>query len=189
MQPVVTNESDLSIAYSIRPEHRSGIANSIIPFQCQIRYTKPDGSRCIRILSKSMTVTTSRADAEAACNAAIVGVATIQRAAALAQDERDFSSARNLIHAARHMLRRGAQTDEQQEEMGNFIAQSEEVDTELRSLESRSSSSLSDQSAKVFGSKKKANRNQFLAASKKTVVSQRKGDARLNAAYYAYQFE
>ena len=68
------------------------------------------------------------------------------------------------------------------------------VDSELRTLEKQSSSStsssssLSDQSAKVLGSMKKASRNQFLAAGKKS-VAQRKGDKRLNDAYYAYQFE
>jgi len=200
----VTNESDMSISYAVRPEFRSSLAGSI-PFQLQIRYTRPDGSRCIRIVSATKHVTADRTEAEKACNAAIVGMAAIQRAAALAQEQRDFKAARELIHATRHMLRRGAVSDEQQEELGNFVTQSDDMDAELRALEQRSSSSstssssggarsqappsLDDHSAQLLGSKKKANRNQFLAASKKTVVDKRKGDKRLNEAYYNFQFE
>ncbi len=79
--------------------------------------------------------------------------------------------------------------DEQSEEFANFITQSSALDEELvKCIEHRSKNKqIDDSTAKTLFQMKNANSNLFLAGSKKA-VSRRKGDAAINAQYYAIVF-
>lgn len=53
--------------------------------QVQIRYSRRDGSKWLRVISQSRHVTREREEMEKASNVAIMGLAAVQRSAQLAQ--------------------------------------------------------------------------------------------------------
>lgn len=54
-------------------------------FQAQITYTKMDGTKFLRVVTKTMPITHSREQAESALNAAIIGLRAVRESAAIAQ--------------------------------------------------------------------------------------------------------
>lgn len=68
----------------------------IISIQIQIRYRRKDGSKWLRVISKSRQVTADRDEHEKTSNVAITGLATVQTSARLAHNGR--------VQEARQML-------------------------------------------------------------------------------------
>jgi hypothetical protein len=186
--------NDLTFEYSVRSKSRKEELSSL-PFQIQIRYKRKDGSQCLRVLSQRREVSRDRMQVEVAMNCAVASLAIIHGTAAEAE-KGDFESARLRLHAARKMMERGALTDEQQEEMGNFVSQTEDLERELLRCQKKSEGSKSksvktdDESVRLFYQMKKVDGSKLLSAQKKTgVVQNRKGNAALDEQYYSYRFE
>lgn len=184
-----TKLSDITFEYSVRKKHRK-TAISALPFQVQIRYKRLDGSKCIRVLSSSRPVSRDREEVEKSMDCAVASLAAVHRCAAEAEAG-DFESARARLHAARKMMHRGALTDEQQEEMGNFVSRTADLELELLRCQRQSEAAKAgDDSVRLFYQMKKADQSIFLSAQKKTdLVQKRKGNAALNEQYYAYRWE
>jgi hypothetical protein len=158
------------------------------PVQLQLRYTRSDGTVCCRVLSRMLPVTTDRQVAVEGMNAAVVGLAAVQQCAALAQEGK-VADAVELLHSVRRMMLRGALSDEQQEEFGNFVSQCQELDLALGAMVRQKRRKVNDSTTKLLFQRRHANINDFYAGSKKKeVVKQRKADKALTDMYYAYKF-
>ncbi len=72
-----------------------------LPFQLQIRYTKLDGTKCIRIISKEQPVTWDKQQAEQHANVDILGLNSVQQAAKAAQ-QGDYMQGTALPHLTLH---------------------------------------------------------------------------------------
>jgi len=183
-----TKLSDITFEYSMRRKYRK-TAIPTLPFQVQIRYKRLDGSKCIRVLSQSRPVSQDREEVEKSMDCAVASLAAVHRCAAEAEAG-DYESARARLHAARKMMHRGALTDEQQEEMGNFVSRTADLELELLRCQRQKNSKAGDDSVRLFYQMKKADQSIFLSAQKKTdLVQKRKGNAALNEQYYAYRWE
>eukprot|EP00118_Oscarella_pearsei_P013307 m.105432 g.105432 ORF g.105432 m.105432 type:complete len:807 (+) comp37219_c0_seq1:49-2469(+) len=186
----VTRESDATFGYHIRP-HYTRDKFSTLPFQVQIRYTRQDGVKCIRVISSEQKVTQSREKMEKSINVAVTGLAAVQRAAGLGQ-KGNFKDAQMQLQSVMRLLERSSLTDQQQEEMYIFAAENDNLAVQIQECQSshKFKAGLSDVAAKIFHHKRTSHLNEFLAGSaKREVVQKRKGDAALNAQYYGYKFE
>ena len=181
----VSKKTDFALEYNIRPKFKKDKIEKL-PFQMQISYRKKDGTKCLRVLSQMKNVTTDRLQVENSMNASIIGLTQIQQSAREAETS-DFKKAQNRLHAARIMMERGCKTDEQQEEMGNFVSQTDMLEDELRICQKSKSKKLGDDSVKLFYNMKKNDLTNFISAGKKN-VKDKKGNAILNEQYYSYQF-
>ena len=184
----VTKTTDVSFEFNVRKEYKKKLKLTQLPFQFQISYRKKDGSKCLRTVSKYRAISNNRAEVEKNINAAVIGLTTIQHVAQAAENE-NYEQARLKLHAARKMMERGAVNDEQQEEFGNFVSQTEPLENELMKFTKTKQCKKDDEAVQLFFQMKKTDISKFLSADKKSdIVKQRKGNSELNAKYYAYQF-
>jgi len=79
-----------------------------LPFQIQIQYTKLNGARCLRLISKTTQITDKREEAEKAVNVGVVGLHSNINAAKLAA-EGNYTKARMVQKTNMRMVRRALQ--------------------------------------------------------------------------------
>ena len=93
-------------------------------------------------------------------------------------------------HAVNCVLRRGAQSDRQQEEQAIFYEAVNAMDSTLMNEEkSKKTGRASDSAAKMLHRNKNANMTQFLSgAAKRELVDQRKTGEAEQQQYYSYKF-
>eukprot|EP01125_Pyxidicula_operculata_P008245 TRINITY_DN277_c0_g1_i1.p1 TRINITY_DN277_c0_g1~~TRINITY_DN277_c0_g1_i1.p1 ORF type:complete len:684 (+),score=232.76 TRINITY_DN277_c0_g1_i1:227-2278(+) len=109
----VTKETSVTFEYGLSDKKLlEGLTQ--IPFQIQIKYTKLDGSQCIRVLSKFEKVTSSREEAQKNINVTVVGLHSQQQSAKLAS-EGNYSKARMVQKANMRMVRRTLKDDTSEE--------------------------------------------------------------------------
>ncbi len=139
------------------------------------------------MISHSKNITTDRTTHENTSNVAITGLAAVQKAARLTQDGR-VEEARQNLHATERMLKRGAQTDQQQEEHSIFSEAANTMDSDLMTHSDGASGTSRDNMAKMLHRNKKANIAQFMSGgAKKALVEQRKAGKEVQDQYYSYQ--
>jgi len=112
----VTKESTITFEYVIEDKEKlAGLKQ--VPFQIQIKYTKLNGAKCLRVLSKAAETTDKRDEAEQHVNVGIIGMHSHLQAARLAS-EGNYTKARMVQKANMRMVRRAlkspAATDIQQ---------------------------------------------------------------------------
>jgi Mg-chelatase subunit ChlD len=83
-----------------------------LPFQVQVVFTRPDGSRYVRVVSLTQQLTTDREEAERDADIAVLGLATTQQAARYAK-EGDYEKARLHAFSNARVMKRAA-VDERQ---------------------------------------------------------------------------
>lgn len=88
----VTADSEMTFEYRIKDAEVLKNAKEFdiskltqLPFQTQIEYTKLDGMKCIRTITKVQEITNDRREVEAEANAEILGTNCIQQTAKLAR--------------------------------------------------------------------------------------------------------
>ncbi|XP_064623154.1 circularly permutated Ras protein 1-like [Lineus longissimus] len=159
--------TDLTYAFKAHPTTRPVEQLTAIPFQIQIRYTKPDGMKCLRVICHSIPITNDRKIMEENVNVAITGLAAVHRSAALGKEGKYREGRENLL-ATERMMRRGAKSDRQVEEHFGFVAENVDIDEELRNNIFRKEKTCSDSTAKVFQQKQsRMNVGQMQAAMSK----------------------
>merc|ERR1712137_1082473 len=178
-----TKTTDIACEYSIRKKFMSEKISQV-PFQLQIKYRRKDGAKCLRVISHMRKVTTNRDDVEEKMNAAAIGLTVIQQSAREAETG-EYEKSQMRLHAARKMMERGCKTDEQQEEMGNFVSQTDILEDELRLCQKSKKKKLTDESVKLFSNMKRNDISKFICAEKKN-VKDKKGNKELNKQYYGY---
>ncbi len=87
----------------------------MVPFQAQIRYTRKDGMKCMRVVTVSQRATDSQEECERESDVAVVALESIQHAAREAQLGH-FMEARKRLYSVERLLKRAAHTDPQMEE-------------------------------------------------------------------------
>ena len=143
-------------------------------FQTQIIYTKPDGSRCLRVITKAFDPTDIRKESVAVANVAVVAQHAVRKAGRLAQ-VRKFKEGRDHLLSVQTMLQKYATSDVQAEELANFVHFSSPLEKELlRCSQQGSRAKLDDASAKVFFKMREFSINEFLAGSRKLAIVNRR---------------
>lgn len=152
-------EQDLT--FSFRPKVKD-VKVDKIPFQVQIKYTKLDGRRFMRIISREREITTSREEMEKNVNIAVTGVTAMQRAVKFAE-KKDFLQAQMHLTSTNRMFSRGASSSAQVESHGNYAQQATDMYGDLQQLSgpsrlmssARHSSGASYSSDKAYAKMKK----------------------------------
>eukprot|EP00002_Diphylleia_rotans_P033061 TRINITY_DN69_c0_g1_i12.p1 TRINITY_DN69_c0_g1~~TRINITY_DN69_c0_g1_i12.p1 ORF type:complete len:615 (+),score=159.53 TRINITY_DN69_c0_g1_i12:58-1902(+) len=80
----VTRSTEFTFNYSVDKDNAELKEQKQLPFQIQIHFTKPDGTKCMRIITRVQAATTERQAAEASVTPAIVGLHNIRTAAKFA---------------------------------------------------------------------------------------------------------
>jgi len=84
-------ETNVTLEYGKSELDIQGVSK--LPFQVQIYFTKLDGSKCIRVISRHQDITTERSEAENNINIGVVGLHSVRETAKLAE-EGNYSKAR-----------------------------------------------------------------------------------------------
>jgi len=92
-----------------------------LPFQLQVRYTKPDGASYVRVLSQAKPVTHERAAAEAGMDMRVCGTHVAQSSAGLARAGH-YKAARVRNFAFEKMMRRNVRDEKQAAGYGAWAA-------------------------------------------------------------------
>eukprot|EP01126_Amoeba_proteus_P024371 TRINITY_DN24568_c0_g1_i1.p1 TRINITY_DN24568_c0_g1~~TRINITY_DN24568_c0_g1_i1.p1 ORF type:complete len:142 (+),score=31.07 TRINITY_DN24568_c0_g1_i1:261-686(+) len=102
-------------------------------FQAQLLFSRPDGAKVRRVITKKLFITTQREEIESHLNSAIVALQAIQRSAGFAQLG-EYEKARvNLISHVR-FLQQCMKSKKNQKEYINFIVQGEKLDGFIRQV-------------------------------------------------------
>jgi len=103
--------------------------------------------------------------------------------------DRQFKEALERLHGTKQMLLRGAVTDEQQEEFGNFVQWSGDIEPQLtRCKKDSNSSRLSDEATRIFYRFEKSNMSIYLSATARSLVARQQVNKKLKEAYYAHKY-
>ncbi|GFO04885.1 type a von Willebrand factor domain-containing protein [Plakobranchus ocellatus] len=185
----VKKETDMTFRFKLKDPSKAEDIDSV-PFQIQIIYTRNDGMKCMRVLSKRAGATRNRATMEQYVNVAVVGVAAMRTTANLAKVGKG-KEAQEYMKLVKRLVKRGSNTSEQLEERLAFEAQAESWDKELTdNNEVYCTSHLTDLSSKMVQQAMSSNMIQHLAMGKKIdVVTNRKMNAAAKKAYYNYTYD
>jgi len=129
------SDTDLTFSFALR----KGINLSTpslknpLPFQLQIRYTKLDGSKFLRLINTIKPTTFDRTQAEETDmpDTAILGVNCIHRSAEAAH-KGDYQAARINMISIQRLFQRLMKSREHQKDYLNFILQGEKLDSFMR---------------------------------------------------------
>eukprot|EP01125_Pyxidicula_operculata_P019969 TRINITY_DN7271_c0_g2_i1.p1 TRINITY_DN7271_c0_g2~~TRINITY_DN7271_c0_g2_i1.p1 ORF type:complete len:1174 (-),score=286.61 TRINITY_DN7271_c0_g2_i1:74-3595(-) len=127
----VTADSD--VCYSYFPTSRIKQDESIkeLPFQIQVRYSKPDGRRVMRVITSKLPIIRDRDQAEQSCNHDILSCYAVRESATLAQLG-DYQKARVNLISAQRLLQRAMKSKNHQRTYINFIKIGEKLDGFMR---------------------------------------------------------
>jgi len=105
-------------------------------FQVQIRYTKLNGTKCLRVMSKSAEITHNRQEAEKYVNVNVVGLHSQAQAAQLAA-EGNYTKARMIQKTNMRMVRRqvasGDVTEPQMTHYNNWNQEASRLNSTIKS--------------------------------------------------------
>ncbi|XP_038074150.1 circularly permutated Ras protein 1-like [Patiria miniata] len=121
----VQQSTDLTFSFQLRPE--ADISDlTKLPFQVQIKYTKSDGRRFLRIVTEQRETTADRQQMEENMNVAVTSVAAMQKAAAFAE-QKDTQRARLHLISNQRVMARAAKTNQQSESACAYEAPAQEL--------------------------------------------------------------
>ncbi|KAI8785193.1 circularly permutated Ras protein 1 [Biomphalaria glabrata] len=107
-------EANLTFRFKLKDATQAKNLNSV-PFQAQICYTRKDGMRCLRVLSKQTEATSDRQTMEQNINIAVMGVSAMKTTAKLANAGKNIDAQHHLKNVKR-LVRRGAVTADKKEQ-------------------------------------------------------------------------
>eukprot|EP01120_Amphizonella_sp_Union-15-10_P010325 TRINITY_DN4115_c0_g1_i1.p1 TRINITY_DN4115_c0_g1~~TRINITY_DN4115_c0_g1_i1.p1 ORF type:complete len:689 (+),score=169.17 TRINITY_DN4115_c0_g1_i1:2-2068(+) len=123
----VTADIDLTFSFKVT----EAVESANIPYQAQISYTRPDGAKILRVLTKMMPLTSDRSLIEKDLQSSIIALHAVHTSAELAQFG-EYQKARVNLISNQRLLQRGMRTKEQQREYINYIIQAEKLDGFMR---------------------------------------------------------
>lgn len=173
----ITSESDATLEFGVATVNKENAEKILkkfpkVPLQVQIRYTKKDKTKKVRVIQAWLNVTGDRSLSESDCNISVLGLSAVQQAAKTAQAG-DYVRARNNLLSVIKLLQRASKSIIQQEEYSNFISMSEDLDTALLNMQSSKGSS-SDATIKTLQRMKTITLVPFMAGSKKDLSKRKK---------------
>jgi actin beta/gamma 1 len=137
----VTARSDLTFELEALAELTRDRGDAV-PFQLQLRYTRPNGEQVLQVFTAQVPVSIDRTEVESDIRGTGVALSSIHAAACLAQLG-DYRAARVKLISTCRLLQRAMHTLSHQESYLSFIVQAEKLDGFMRERESQE---------KVFGS-------------------------------------
>ncbi|KAF2075991.1 hypothetical protein CYY_002698 [Polysphondylium violaceum] len=186
--PNATSELDLSFMYANRMRNREILSE--YPFQLQIKYTKLDGMRCLRVISAMKPSSANLSTCSQSAVISLCALAFTQKAAKLCQQD-EFYNARLLLKSASRFLGKAASNDEQSEEYYNFEVLRDELEANivecLRTKEKKHDKVATDDQMNVFHRMKNVSKTWVVSGAKKD-ISRRKGETEMNRQYYDIKF-
>lgn len=133
----VTADSDITFEYGVKSRAEraaAGLTSDLpyLPFQVQIRYTKLNGMKCIRLISQAKPMTRDRATANAHIKASVMASHATQQCAVMAR-RGSYSGARLNAMAYGKMLQRYSNdTEVAQNYMDQMMDLDDALGSELR---------------------------------------------------------
>jgi hypothetical protein len=130
----VNSDTDPTFLFEVRkPVKVEEAATKFLFFQAQLTYSRPDGAKVRRVITKKLEFTNDREKMEEHLNSAIVALQAVHHSAGLAQ-RGEYKEARiNLISKMR-LLQQGMKSKKNQKEYINFIIQGEKLDGFIRQV-------------------------------------------------------
>lgn len=111
----VTTDTEFTLEYGMRSKEereRLGVSElGTVPFQLQIRYTRLNGMRCVRVMTQCKRVTRDRTEAERLLSPTVIAVHSAQQSASLA-NKGEYTEGRKNMRAWGDLLNRGGQESE-----------------------------------------------------------------------------
>jgi len=113
----VTQESTTSFEYGVKRNYKKEEFNKLkhLPFQLQITFTKPDGMRIIRSITKQQQITFERQKAEEEADLGVLGTNAVQQSANLAY-KGDYTRARMKNMSNKAMMSRASKSKPAEEQ-------------------------------------------------------------------------
>ncbi|XP_046580582.1 circularly permutated Ras protein 1-like [Haliotis rubra] len=165
-------DSDLTFNFKLKDSNNIPDVEEL-PFQVQITYTRKNGMKCLRVMCKSHKFTKDRKVMEENINVAVVGLATMHKAAEMTKNRAPLK-ARAQILATKNMLKRGAKTVEQREERYAFLNECEEFEDDIScNLRQWQFGEATDSSHRIAHQSHQANVHRFHGAKKKVAAVQK----------------
>jgi hypothetical protein len=132
-----TQESTLTFEFELKSKDQlknllKGVSK--LPFQVQIHFTKLNGAKCVRVISKAKEITKDRDVAEQHLNVAVMGMHSVQETAKLAQ-QGAYTKARMKQLATQKVAAKAmrANTDEASRvQYSKWKSQASELDTAIQ---------------------------------------------------------
>jgi hypothetical protein len=128
--------SDTDLTFAFKRADFSGRVPDFIPIQTQLTYSRPDGAKVVRLISKKYPVSSDRAAIERDLNAAVASMRAVQSAATLSQTG-EYEAARTELISTQRLLQRGMTSPKAQREYINFIIQAEKLDGFMRQAQAQ----------------------------------------------------
>jgi len=130
-----STKTDLSFALKIPADLVKHVGKSL-PFQVQLRYTRPDGGKVLQVFRVDQHISSDRDVAERDINGVCIGLRGIHSAARLAQ-QGEYRAARVQLILTCRLLQRAMCTPAHQESYLSFIVQAEKLDGFMREREAQ----------------------------------------------------
>ncbi|BFZ11808.1 hypothetical protein BsWGS_14847 [Bradybaena similaris] len=185
----VRKETELSFRFKLTGSKESRCPQmSSVPFQIQITYTRPDGMRCLRVLSKSTPTTSSRKEMEENIDVSVMGASTIKTTANMAKSG-NAREAQHLLKNVKRLVARGAVSVSQKQERLALENQMEVYENLLsHQQEMFRGSKLDDTAYNVVQKAAALTSNATYSVSKKMPIAEaKKTTSRSRKAYYEYE--
>ncbi|KJE95673.1 ras-like protein 2 [Capsaspora owczarzaki ATCC 30864] len=140
----------IKLGNALRECDRAFMFRNIVPakqlgahttFQAQIRFTRLDGAKCLRVITARREITS---DVEVARNGLVIStmsLAAAQLGSVLAQNAA-FSQARALLSGTERLMRVCAKTDAQMEEHATFVGETHDLDQAISEYSRKSRKAL-----------------------------------------------
>jgi len=164
----VTEDTELTFEYEKQDAAKLSEFKDVkvLPFQLQIHFTKLDGMKCLRVISKSQAITTERQVAEQDVKAGLIATNVAQQAARLAEKGQYAEARANNLAWGKLLQRHGAKKKEHEQVYNLWVSDMQDFDrgmqqqqVRLESVEAKSASlapSSSSSSSSLGSMKKKA---------------------------------
>jgi len=189
-----TIETDITYEFGyLGDSNESKKSKRRVPFQVQIRYTRADNYKCLRVISELRPVLVSREEVIKYVDVAILGLNAVQQCGQMAiQNAKDASAAREKLFFCHKFLQKCLKESTKQEEYANFMKFARPLDINLMSLAQNKfkNAEEEDSAAKLFYQMKVISKNEFFTGSRKTEVVLRRAQCndQLTDMFYEYRF-
>jgi len=131
----VTADTEISFEYGIRTS-ANNLGLNELPFQVQIRFSRINGMKCVRVITRKQAVTQKREEAEKEADIDVLALGAMQHAAKIAQ-QGNYSKAREKVYANQRLMNRANvinnyNNNEQYSAYSDYVSEAAELDTAIQ---------------------------------------------------------
>jgi len=132
----VTSETGVTFEYGVRANYKKDDFNKLthLPFQIQIEYTRLDGMKCLRVISKKQVVTFDRKEAEDKANIAVLATNAVHQSAKMAS-KGDYLQARFYNMSNKVMMDRASNNVEQRQQYNLWTGHGKKFESEMAQVQ------------------------------------------------------